>query len=79
MSLGGSATPQRIESRGKASQVGLQRRADGVRNYLISIFEMQSGRLESIGRGEGSLLNPDNPNSSENRVVLIVNLGPGEG
>ncbi|MDJ0652786.1 MAG: OmpA family protein [Xanthomonadales bacterium] len=56
-----------------------KRRADGVRNYLISIFEMESERLESVGRGEGSLLNPDNPNSAENRVVLIVNLGPGEG
>ena len=54
------------------------KRANGVRNYLISIFEMGAERLESVGRGEGSLINPDAPASSENRVVLIVNLGVGD-
>ena len=54
------------------------KRADGVRNYLISIFEMGPERLESVGRGEGSLINPDAPASPENRVVLIVNLGLGD-
>jgi outer membrane protein OmpA-like peptidoglycan-associated protein len=52
------------------------KRAAGVRNYLISIFEMGPERLEAVGRGEGSLINPDAPTSAENRVVLIVNLGP---
>lgn len=55
-----------------------KRRADGVKNYLVSIFEMDPDRLESIGRGEGSLINPDEPESADNRVVLIVNLGPPE-
>ena len=54
------------------------KRADGVRNYLISIFEMGQERLESVGRGEGSLINPDEPDSADNRVVLIVNLGLGD-
>ncbi len=54
-------------------------RAQGVRNYLVNIFEMQPDRLESVGRGEGSLIKPDSPNSPDNRVVLIVNLGPKEG
>ena len=53
------------------------KRADGVRNYLISIFDMEQERLDSVGRGEGSLIKPDTPDSAENRVVLIVNLGPG--
>ncbi|MEM1089853.1 MAG: OmpA family protein [Pseudomonadota bacterium] len=53
-----------------------RRRADGVRNYLINLFEMEANRLETVARGESSLLNPDNPNGPENRVVLIVNLGP---
>ncbi|MEM9532812.1 MAG: OmpA family protein [Pseudomonadota bacterium] len=56
-----------------------RRRAEGVRNYLINLFEMESGRLETVARGESSLLNPDEPNSPDNRVVLIVNLGPAEG
>ena len=52
------------------------KRADGVRNYLINIFEMSQDRLESVGRGERSLINPDAPASAENQVVLIINLGP---
>ncbi len=54
-----------------------RRRAEGVRNYLINLFEMDQQRLETVARGESSLLNPDVPNSPDNRVVLIVNLGPG--
>ncbi|MFK7958785.1 MAG: OmpA family protein [Lysobacterales bacterium] len=53
-----------------------RRRAEGVRNYLVNLFEMDQGRLETVARGESSLLNPDQPNSADNRVVLIVNLGP---
>lgn len=53
-----------------------RRRAEGVRNYLVNLFEMDGGRLETVARGEGSLLNPDEPTSADNRVVLIVNLGP---
>jgi len=60
------------------NQMLSSKRAEGVRNYLISIFEMGPERLESVGRGEGSLINPDAPDSAENRVVLIVNLGPAD-
>lgn len=55
-----------------------RRRAEGVRNYLVNLFEMEGERLETVARGEGSLLNPDDPTSPDNRVVLIVNLGPKE-
>ncbi|OYV44464.1 MAG: flagellar motor protein MotB [Acidocella sp. 20-57-95] len=54
-----------------------QQRADAVKNYLASKFNVSPDRLDATGTGESDLLVPTPPNTPEvrNRRVEIVNLG----
>ena len=52
-----------------------QRRARTVRDYLVSTFNIEPGRLESQGLGETVLADPGNPTSGVNRRVEVTNLG----
>jgi len=49
------------------------RRAASVRSFLVS-QGVGAGRLQSEGRGERQLLDPNNPTSGVNRRVRVVNL-----
>jgi outer membrane protein OmpA-like peptidoglycan-associated protein len=50
-------------------------RAQAVTDYLVSKFEIAPERLVSVGYGKSQLLDPNNPASSVNRRVQIINLG----
>lgn len=50
-------------------------RARGLADYLVASFAVDPERLEPVGLGGESLINPDQPGSARNRVVLIINLG----
>ena len=51
------------------------KRAVSVKNYLASVYGIDTRRLEDIGMGETSLMDKVNPLSGLNRRVQIVNLG----
>jgi outer membrane protein OmpA-like peptidoglycan-associated protein len=51
------------------------RRAETVRNFLISVWGLPAERVSALGRGETELLDPSNPESPRNRAVVIVNKG----
>ncbi len=53
-----------------------QKRADAIRNALVSFFRVEPARLKAFGLGEEQLKNPANPDSGVNRRVQLVNLGP---
>ena len=53
-----------------------QRRADAVREMLISTFQIAPGRLVAIGLGEEQLQDPSNPDAAVNRRVQLLNIGP---
>jgi outer membrane protein OmpA-like peptidoglycan-associated protein len=50
-------------------------RARGLADYLVASFSIAPERLEPVGLGGESLINPDQPGSARNRVILIINLG----
>lgn len=52
-----------------------QKRAESVRNYLSKKSDLKSERLETVGKGKEDLLLPDEPYSSKNRRVKIINSG----
>jgi outer membrane protein OmpA-like peptidoglycan-associated protein len=51
-----------------------QKRAQSVKSYMIS-HGVDPIKLETMGVGKRELKNRDNPSSSENRRVVIMNLG----
>ena len=53
-----------------------QRRADAVRDMLISTFRIPPGRLVALGLGEEQLRDQSNPDASVNRRVQLLNIGP---
>jgi outer membrane protein OmpA-like peptidoglycan-associated protein len=53
-----------------------QRRADAIRNTLITVFRLPPERLAAFGLGEEQLRDPANPESGTNRRVQLINLGP---
>lgn len=53
-----------------------QRRADSVREILISSLNIPPERLIAIGLGEEQLRLPNDPNNALNRRVQLLNLGP---
>lgn len=64
------------DAKGKA-KVNLalsQRRAEAVRDYLVSKFGIEKATLVPMGFGKERLKNPKSPNAAENRRVQIVNL-----
>lgn len=52
-----------------------QQRADAIRAALINPFGISPARIESVGLGEGQLLNRSSPEASENRRVQLINIG----
>jgi OmpA-OmpF porin, OOP family len=52
-----------------------KRRAEAVKNYLVSTYSVPRSRLESIGRGQSMPINASNPADPANRRVQVVNLG----
>ena len=51
------------------------RRAEAVKDYLMSRHGISAARLEARGLGERALLDASNPDAAVNRRVEIVNLG----
>jgi OmpA-OmpF porin, OOP family len=52
-----------------------EKRARSVRQYLVSKHSVSSARLQIVGKGEQEMLDVENPNSSRNRRVKIINMG----
>ncbi len=54
-----------------------EQRAEAVKNYLATKFNVPAAKLQATGAGESDLLVPTPPNTPElrNRRVEIVNLG----
>lgn len=53
-----------------------QRRANAVRDMLISTFRIPPGRLVALGLGEEQLQDRSNPDAGVNRRVQLLNIGP---
>lgn len=51
-----------------------QARAESVRDYLVANKQIDTARLEPVGKGATDLMNKANPAAPENRRVTIVNL-----
>ncbi len=51
-----------------------ERRAASVRQYLVSAYGIDGGRLQAIGRGELEPYDPADPSASVNRRVEFTNL-----
>ena len=51
-----------------------EHRARAVLDYLVTEFGIDAGRLETVGLGEESLLDPANPEGETNRRVQITRL-----
>jgi outer membrane protein OmpA-like peptidoglycan-associated protein len=51
-----------------------ERRADAVRRYLVTNFQIPPANLVTVGYGKTKLKNESNPNAAENRRVQIVNM-----
>src|SRR6478752_1650752 len=52
-----------------------QKRADAVRDALVTTFGIAPARIVSVGLGEEQLQNRKNPDAAANRRVQIVNVG----
>jgi outer membrane protein OmpA-like peptidoglycan-associated protein len=50
-----------------------ERRAEAVRNYMISQFGIAAERLTAKGYGKSQLLDPDHPEDGVNRRVQVIN------
>lgn len=51
------------------------RRAEAIKDYLSSQFEVDSASIEVEGKGKQGLADPKHPDSELNRRVRIVRLG----
>ncbi len=51
------------------------RRADTVKKYLVTKYNINTGRLVTEGKGETELVNKNDPYSAMNRRVKIINAG----
>ena len=56
-----------------------ERRAFATLEYLVQTSRIETTRLNSVGLGEGVLLDPDDPADARNRRVEIFNMGDEEG
>jgi outer membrane protein OmpA-like peptidoglycan-associated protein len=52
-----------------------ERRAQAVRDYLLSQYGVQASRLETAGYGKTKLADPSNPEDGINRRVQVINIG----
>ena len=51
-----------------------QRRADAVRDVLVTTFRISSKRLQAVGLGEEQLLDAVHPNAAVNRQIEVVTV-----
>jgi outer membrane protein OmpA-like peptidoglycan-associated protein len=51
-----------------------ERRAESVKRYLVTNFQIPAASLVTVGYGKTKLKNESNPNAAENRRVQIVNM-----
>jgi outer membrane protein OmpA-like peptidoglycan-associated protein len=54
-----------------------ERRAETVRNYMVTKFGIDPGRLTAKGYGKSELLDPSQPEDGVNRRVQIINATAG--
>ena len=52
-----------------------QKRADAIREALVTTFRIEPRRVEAVGLGEEQLRDSANPNSPENRRVQLITIG----
>lgn len=52
-----------------------QRRADAIREALVTTFRVPAGMLEAVGLGEEQLRDPSKPDAEINRRVQLINVG----
>ncbi|MEJ1158930.1 OmpA family protein [Prosthecomicrobium sp. N25] len=52
-----------------------QKRADAIRDALVTTFGISPDRVFSIGLGQEQLLDPKKPTSPANRRVQLINIG----
>lgn len=65
------------DARGKREyNLGLsQRRADAVREALVTTFRVPPESVQAVGLGEEDLRDPANPDAAVNRRVQLINTG----
>ncbi len=51
-----------------------ERRAESVKRYLVTNFQIPAASLVTVGYGKTKLKNESNPNAAENRRVQIINM-----
>jgi outer membrane protein OmpA-like peptidoglycan-associated protein len=51
-----------------------ERRAESVKRYLVTNFQIPAASLVTVGYGKSKLKNESNPNAAENRRVQIINM-----
>jgi len=52
-----------------------QRRADAIRNALVTTFRVPAASLEAVGLGEEQLRDANKPHDQINRRVQLINIG----
>ena len=52
-----------------------QRRADAIREALVTTFRVPVEQLEAVGLGEEQLRDPNDPDGAINRRVQLINVG----
>ncbi|MBO0733824.1 MAG: OmpA family protein [Methylocapsa sp.] len=52
-----------------------ERRADAVRRYLVTRYDIPRANLIAVGYGKSQLKNPGDPYAAENRRVRVINMG----
>ena len=52
-----------------------ERRAQAVREALVTTFRVPATQVEAVGLGEEQLRDPSNPNAAVNRRVQLINIG----
>ncbi|HKY87836.1 MAG TPA: OmpA family protein, partial [Pseudorhodoplanes sp.] len=52
-----------------------QRRADAIREALVTSFKISPTRVLAVGLGEEQLQDPKNPAAAVNRRVQLVTIG----
>jgi OmpA-OmpF porin, OOP family len=52
-----------------------KRRAEAVKDYLVTAYGVPRNRLEAIGRGQTMPINASDPANPANRRVQVINIG----
>jgi outer membrane protein OmpA-like peptidoglycan-associated protein len=51
-----------------------QRRADSIRDVLVTTFKISSKRIQAVGLGEEQLLDAEHPKAAVNQQIEIVTV-----